>query len=68
MGPISADKAEESAEELYQLLVANRFVTEGGVDYARKVILKTLGAGFRQANHRQAVVQLRQLQRLPVDR
>ena len=45
VGPISADKAEESAEELYQLLVANRFVTEGGVDYARKVILKTLGAG-----------------------
>ena len=44
-GPISADQAEENAEELYQMLVANRFVTEGGVDYARKVILKTLGAG-----------------------
>ncbi len=45
VGPISADQAEENAEELYQMLVANRFVSEGGVDYARKVILKTLGAG-----------------------
>ncbi len=45
IGPISADKAEQTAEELYQLLVANRFVSEGGVDYARKIILKTLGAG-----------------------
>ncbi len=45
VGPISADQAEANAEELYQMLVANRFVSEGGVDYARKVILKTLGAG-----------------------
>ena len=45
IGPIGADKAEANAEELYQMLVANRFVSEGGVDYARKVILKTLGAG-----------------------
>lgn len=45
VGAISADQAERNAEELYQLLVANRFVSEGGVDYARKVILKTLGAG-----------------------
>ena len=45
VGAITADKAEENAEELYQMLVANRFVSEGGVDYARKVILKTLGAG-----------------------
>ena len=45
VGPIGADKAEANAEELYQMLVANRFVSEGGVDYARKVILKTLGAG-----------------------
>ncbi len=44
-GPITADEAEESAEEFYQMLIANRFVSEGGVDYARKVILKTLGAG-----------------------
>ncbi len=45
VGPIPVDEAEKSAEELYQLLVANRFVSEGGVDYAKKVILRTLGAG-----------------------
>jgi flagellar motor switch protein FliG len=45
VGPISSDEGEKSAEELYQLLVANRFVSEGGVDYAKKVILRTLGAG-----------------------
>jgi flagellar motor switch protein FliG len=45
VGAISSDQAEADAEEMYQMLVANRFVSEGGVDYARKVILKTLGAG-----------------------
>src|SRR3954462_379681 len=45
LGPIASEQAEKSAEELYQLLVANRFVSEGGVDYAKKVILRTLGAG-----------------------
>jgi flagellar motor switch protein FliG len=45
VGPIGAEDAEKSAEELYQTLVANRFVSEGGVDYAKKVILRTLGAG-----------------------
>src|SRR5438309_10715569 len=45
VGPIASDEAEKSAEELYQLLVANRFVSEGGVEYAKKVILRTLGAG-----------------------
>jgi len=45
VGPIASEEAEKSAEELYQLLVANRFVSEGGVEYAKKVILRTLGAG-----------------------
>src|SRR5688572_3221692 len=45
VGPIGAEDAEKSAEDLYQTLVANRFVSEGGVDYAKKVILRTLGAG-----------------------
>jgi flagellar motor switch protein FliG len=45
VGPTGAEEAEKSAEELYQTLVANRFVSEGGVDYAKKVILRTLGAG-----------------------
>ncbi|HEY2383032.1 MAG TPA: flagellar motor switch protein FliG [Terriglobia bacterium] len=45
VGPIASEDAEKSAEELYRLLVANRFVSEGGVDYAKKVIRRTLGAG-----------------------
>ena len=45
VGTLASDTAEKSAEELYELLVANRFVSEGGVDYARKVILRTLGSG-----------------------
>src|SRR5438132_13924349 len=45
VGPIASEEAEKSAEELYQLMVANRFVSEGGVDYAKKVILLTLGGG-----------------------
>src|SRR5215510_2124144 len=45
VGPIPAEEAEKSAEELFQLLVANRFLSEGGVEYAKKVILRTLGAG-----------------------
>jgi flagellar motor switch protein FliG len=44
-GPVGAEEAEKSAEELYQTLTANRYVAEGGVDYAKKVILRTLGAG-----------------------
>lgn len=45
VGSISGDDAEKSAEELYQMLVANRFISEGGVDYAKKILLRTLGAG-----------------------
>src|SRR2546422_5011824 len=45
VGPLQHTDAEKSAEELYQTLVANRFGSEGGVDYAKKVILRTLGAG-----------------------
>lgn len=45
VGPVAAEESEKSAEELYQLLVANRFVSEGGVDYAKKIIMRSLGAG-----------------------
>ncbi len=45
VGPLAATDAEKSAEELYQLLVANRFVSEGGVEYAKKILLRSLGAG-----------------------
>ncbi len=43
--PQPPEEAEKTAEELYHLLVANRFVSEGGVDYAKKIILRSLGAG-----------------------
>src|SRR5580658_10131463 len=45
VGPQPVEEAEKAAEELYQLLIANRFVSEGGVDYAKKIILRSLGAG-----------------------
>src|SRR5437016_10009235 len=45
VGSIPPEEAEKSAEQLYQLLVANRSISEGGVEYAKKVILRTLGAG-----------------------
>src|SRR5262245_15309589 len=43
VGHIPAAEAEKSAEELYNVLLANRFVSEGGVDYAKKIIQRTLG-------------------------
>src|SRR5262249_40438688 len=45
VGPLATNEAEKAAEELYTLLVANRFMSEGCADYAKKVILRTLGAG-----------------------
>src|SRR5262245_6769082 len=45
VGPLPAGEAEKAAEELYASLVTNNFVSEGGMDYAKKVILRTLGAG-----------------------
>jgi len=45
VGPVGAEEAEKSAEEVYNMLTANKYVSEGGVDYAKKVILRTLGAG-----------------------
>lgn len=40
----SAD-AEKAAEKLYNVLSSNSFISEGGADYAKKVVLRTLGAG-----------------------
>jgi flagellar motor switch protein FliG len=45
VGPLAAGDAEKSAEELYEVLLANRFVSEGGVDYAKKIIMRSMGAG-----------------------
>ena len=44
-GNIDPEQADKDAEEFYQMLVANRFVAQGGQDFARNVILKSLGAG-----------------------
>ena len=43
--PTMGEEAEKDAEELYQLLVANKYVTEGGVDYAQRVIKMAMGSG-----------------------
>ena len=40
VGPLTSDDADKSAEELYQTLVANRFVSEGGADYAHLGLAK----------------------------
>ena len=45
VGPLPTDEAEKTAEELYSVLQANRYVSDGGIDYAKKVITRTLGAG-----------------------
>ena len=44
LGPLPADEAEKSAEEVYRLLLANRFVSEGGADYAQKIVVRSLEA------------------------
>ena len=45
VGPLHSEEAEKTAEELYGILLANRYVSDGGMDYAKKVIMRTLGAG-----------------------
>src|SRR5262249_27527475 len=44
-GPLMSEEAEKTLEELYGVLLANRYVSDGGLDYAKKVITRTLGAG-----------------------
>jgi flagellar motor switch protein FliG len=45
VGPLPSGEAEKVVEELYGVLAANSFVSDGGMDYAKKVLLRTLGAG-----------------------
>jgi flagellar motor switch protein FliG len=45
VGPLTSEDAERSAEDVYQHLVANRSASEGGADYAKKIIMRSLGAG-----------------------
>jgi len=42
LGPLPADEAKTSVEELYQLVIANPFVSNGGVDYAKRIVERSL--------------------------
>jgi flagellar motor switch protein FliG len=40
---ITSDVADDVIEEFYQLMVARTFVVSGGVDYAKRLLVKTFG-------------------------
>ena len=40
---ITAEEAEQILEEFYQLAIAQEYVLKGGVDFARKVLIKAFG-------------------------
>src|SRR5262245_45186207 len=40
---ITSDVADDVVEEFYQLMVARSFVVSGGVDYAKRLLVKTFG-------------------------
>jgi flagellar motor switch protein FliG len=40
---VSSDTADEVVEEFYQLLLAQTYVASGGVDYAKRLLIKTYG-------------------------
>jgi flagellar motor switch protein FliG len=41
---VSSDVADDVIEEFYQLLLAQTYVANGGVDYARRLLIKAYGA------------------------
>jgi flagellar motor switch protein FliG len=41
---LSPDVMEETLEEFYNLCLAQKFITEGGIDYARSVLEKAVGS------------------------
>ncbi|AEE91366.1 flagellar motor switching and energizing component [Tepidanaerobacter acetatoxydans Re1] len=43
MRKISNEEKNEVMEEFYQMLLAQNFITEGGIDYAKEVLEKALG-------------------------
>ncbi|MDD4570057.1 MAG: flagellar motor switch protein FliG [Tepidanaerobacteraceae bacterium] len=43
LNKVSNEEKTEIAEEFYQMLIAQNFITEGGIDYAREVLEKALG-------------------------
>src|SRR5215470_16613428 len=46
--PVAPQDAEKSAEDLYRLLMTQPAVSDGGPDYARKVIMRALEPGSAQ--------------------
>jgi flagellar motor switch protein FliG len=40
---ISSEEKNEILDEFYQMLIAQNFITEGGIDYAKEVLEKALG-------------------------
>ena len=40
---VSSDTADDVIDEFYQLLLAQSYVTSGGVDYAKRLLVKTYG-------------------------
>jgi flagellar motor switch protein FliG len=44
-GPIAADEAEKAAEDVYRNLLSGRAAGDGGANYARRVILRSLEPG-----------------------
>lgn len=41
---VSSDTADDVIEEFHQLLIAQSYVASGGVDYAKRLLVKTFGA------------------------
>jgi flagellar motor switch protein FliG len=43
MGPVPSDITDKVVEEFYNLSLAKEYITSGGIDYAKKVLNKSLG-------------------------
>lgn len=44
LGNLSAESVESTMDEFYNLCLAQKFITEGGIDYARAVLEKAIGS------------------------
>jgi flagellar motor switch protein FliG len=43
MGAVPADVTDSVVEEFYNLILAKEYITSGGIEYAKKVLIKSLG-------------------------
>lgn len=44
MGAVPADVTDRVVEEFYNLTLAKKYITSGGIEYAKKVLIKSLGS------------------------